>query len=58
MGDYIVELLLIAILLVIVVGGVWALTLGHTDGVAQCMRAFEYTRDQCEFIIKYRVMPK
>lgn len=24
--------------------------------IAQCMRAFDYTRDQCEFIIKHHVM--
>lgn len=29
----------------------------YESEVIQCMRAFEYSRDQCDFILQHRVMP-
>ena len=57
------------LLLVMLAVGVWSwwfllFKLGaqidakYAANVAQCMRAFEYTRDQCEFIIRNHVVPR
>lgn len=54
------ELLLLLALIGITVAaiiGLWRYAADNTaEQIALCMRAFEYTRDQCEFIVKSRVM--
>ncbi len=50
-------LVLIFVALVAITGRMVASAEGaHETDIAQCMRAFDYTRDQCEFIIKHRIM--
>lgn len=54
------ELLVLLVLIAIVVAGIVALlrTQSSTtaEQIALCMRAFEYTRDQCAFIVRSGVM--
>lgn len=55
-------LVVAAVLFVVVVIGAGALIKGildavEKDNIDQCVRAFDYTRDQCEFIVRNRVRP-
>jgi hypothetical protein len=60
--EKLVFLLLIAagllLLLRFFVGWGDSIQLEREVNIAQCMRAFEYTRDQCEFIIRNHVVPR
>ena len=59
-GDHVAELLLILVLSFMTMG-IWSLigaaNRERADQIALCMRAFERTHDQCEFMVRNHVNP-
>ncbi len=56
--DNVLEIGVIAIMILCLSLGIWAIYQGTVDQQRQidlCTRAFEYTRDQCEFIVRNHI---
>jgi hypothetical protein len=57
---HLVELFLIALIAILAFGGYGLIIAQHQYTEQQidlCVRAFERARDQCEFIVRNRIMP-
>lgn len=50
-----------AVLLACFIGGPWAMAAlaaqRYTRDLDQCVRVFDYTRDQCDLMLRYHVKP-